>query len=90
MYCISHHHLSTISTTERQAKHIKTKAIIPNNGQYVHSNTREGGPEMDAILGYSWFDVMKVYQIVCITNEKPNHIKPVQVSAVSGYPVGEV
>jgi hypothetical protein len=54
---------------------------------------RAGGKEVQrwgAILGYNWFDVMKVYQIVCITNEKPNHVKPMTLSVVSGYPVGEV
>jgi hypothetical protein len=56
-----------------------------------HINSRKEVHEMEAIFGYNGLDAIRVYQIiVCITIEKSNHIKPILVSAVSGYPVGEV
>lgn len=45
---------------------------------------------MATILGYNWLDLLKVYPIVCINAGKPNHIKPILFSVVSGYPVGYV
>jgi hypothetical protein len=47
---------------------------------------------MEVITGYTFpgFNWFETYQIVCITNEKPNHIKCKALSEVSGYPVGFV
>jgi hypothetical protein len=45
---------------------------------------------MDAILGYNWQDLLKIYPIVCIMVGKPNRSRSIALSVVSGYPVGFV
>lgn len=47
---------------------------------------------MEVITGFQYpgFNLFEFYPVVCIANDKPNRVKPVLLSTVSGYPTGEV